>query len=304
MLPGPFEVGGTTVPYLSVLRGGLLPTKSYWSYSLDGLNYGIVNSRFLDTATNPAETAPVDVEAWDELDWLQPHELIGVVPLGHANALAERPSIGAFDAESHAPRSILDPATLRWKPFEFPPEGPPQTSVSNCVDLPNWPPCLSSEGRTLADSRGNLHHVSYGEDGIRYWFSSDGGETWSKSVTPLLPGYEAPFKSELSKSVKVSGAHGRAAVVVHAIDSREPVVTQDLVYVFDTRRGHPRLQKVHKVGDGGYSCFVDGQDAELVAEDACDFPSVALLPDGRIVASFTDADHPDPAVAIELPRRR
>lgn len=303
VLPGPFEIAGTTVPYVSVLRGGLLASKSYWSYSLDGLNYGIVDNRFADAVSSAPETAPLQVEEWDELDWIQSHELAGIAPLGHGRALAERPQIGAFDTESHAPRTVLDPATLRWKPLEWPAGGPPQTSVANCVDGTNWPPCFLSEGRTLADSRGNLHHVSYGEEGIRYWFSDDGGATWTKSVTPLLAGYTPPFQAELAKSFKVSGRHGKTVVVVHAIESRDPVVTRDLVYVFDSRSGAPRVKKIHVLGDGGSGCFSGGSDADLQAA-ACDFPSVALLPDGRIVASFTDAAHREPALAIELPRKR
>lgn len=303
VLPGPFDIGGTTVPYVAVLRGGLFTGKSYSAYSLDGLNYALAGSRFADAATTTPATAPIEVEAWDELDWLQSHELMGIAPLGRAKALAERPSVGAFDTESHAPRALLDPATLRWKAVDFGPDGPPQTTPVRCVDPPNWPPCLASEGRTVADSRGNLHHVSYGPDGIRYWFSGDGGATWEKTVTPLLDGYTPPFKSELSKSFKVSGAHGKTVVAVHAIASREPVVTQDLVYVYRFDRGVPRVHRIHALGDGDYGCLVEGTDAEQVSEGVCDFPSVALLPDGRIVASFTDAAHREPAVAIELGRR-
>lgn len=303
VLPGPFTVGNETVPYISVLRGGLLLGKSYWTYSLDGLNYGLVNARFLDGMTNLPLSEPLDVERWSELDWIQSHDLIGVTPLGHAKVMSERPSIGAFDTETHAPRSVLDPTTLRWKPYEFPDDGPPQTTVANCVDAVEYPDCFASEGRTLADSRGNLHHVVYSDNGaILYWFSSDGGKTWNRVDTPLLDGYEAPFNAGLDKSFKVSGAHHKTAVVVHVIKSRDPLVTQDLVYEFSFRSGSPRVTRIHVLGSGGYSCFPDGTAADLTAEGACDFPSITFLRGGRIAVSFTDAAHREPAIAIELPR--
>lgn len=304
VVPGPLNVGGTMVPYISVLRGGVLLTKSYWSYSLDGLNYDLVNSRLLDSVTSRVNREPLQVDKWDELDWLQSHDLIGIAPLGRGQALAERPSIGAFDTESHAPRGIFDAATLRWRPHEFDVGGPPQTSVSNCVDGVAYPPCMASEGRTLADSRGNLHHISYGDDGvIGYWFSRDGGATWDKTTTPLLEGFSAPFNAELSKSFKVSGKHYTTALVVHAIDSEEPLVTQDLVYVFSFRNGLPRVRRIYALGNGDYSCFPGGTNARLVAEGACDFPSITFVRSGRIAASFTDSDHREPAIAIQLPRR-
>ena len=303
VLPGPFEIADQVVPYISVLRGGLLLSKSYWAYSTDGLNYTLANSRLADALSTLPETEPLAVEKWSELDWIQSHDMIGIAPLGRSRALAERPSIGAFDTESHAPRTILDPTTLRWVPYEFGAEGPPQTSVSNCIDGTNNPPCMASEGRTLADARGNLHHISYGDDGvITYWFSRDGGKTWDKTTTPLLKGYTAPFNAELSKSFKVSGAHQTTAVVVHAIQSEEPLVTQDLVYIYSFRAGTPRVQKIHVLGDGDFSCFVGGTSATMTAEAACDFPSITFVDGGRIAVSFTDAAHPEPAIALQLPR--
>jgi hypothetical protein len=110
-------------------------------------------------------------------------------------------------------------------------------------------------------------------------------------------------QAELAKSFKVSGMHSRTVVVVRAIETREPLVTRDLVYVFTFRKGLPRVQKIHALGGGAFSCFTGGVDAGVEAGTACAFPSVALLPDGRIVASFTDEVHREPAVAIELPTR-
>ena len=304
VLPGPFEIANQTVPYISVLRGGILFGKSYWTYSLDGLNYGLVNARFVDGMASVPVTEPLEVDRWPELDWIQSHDLIGVTPLGRGKALAEKPSVGVWETEAHAPRTILDPTTLRWTRYDFSPEGPPPSTIVNCVDEIEWPDCLASEGRTLADSRGNLHHVvfSWEENSILYWFSSDGGATWRKVKTPLLDGYEAPFNAGLDKTFRVSGAHHKTAVVVHTIKSRDPLVTQDLVYEFSFRKGPPRVKRIHVLGDGGYSCFPDSTAADLTAEGACDFPSVTFLRGGRLAVSFTDAAHREPAIAIELPR--
>ena len=305
VLPGPFQIGGTTVPYVAALRGGLLLTKSYWAYSFDGLNYSVPNSRFIDALTSLPESAPLQVERWGELDWIQSHELVGIAPLGRGRALAERPSIGAFDSESHAPRTVLDPATLRWRPYEFGESGPPQTSVANCVEGTNYSPCMTSEGRTLADARGNLHHVAFGEAGITYWFSRDGGATWTKSVTPLMDGYTAPSNGNLNRSFKVSGRHRIAAVVVHALKSEDPLVTQDLVYVFSFEHGPPRVERIHALGNADFSCLVGGVGlgGGTQPDGICDFPSITFVDGGRIAVSFTDAAHPEPAVAIQLAGR-
>lgn len=305
VLPGPFEIAGMTVPYVSVLRGGFFSTKSYWTYSLDGLNYDLANSRFADTATGLGSSGPLDVEPWAELDWIQPHELIGLAPYGPSKVLAERPSIGAFDTESHAPRSILDPSTFRWRAHEFPKDGPQQTTATECAETVSFS-CLASEGRTLGDSKGNLHHVSLQKDRLVYLFSRDGGETWSSSETPLLDGYSVQkSNSELYKSVKVSGAENTSVVVVHAIKSQDPLTTKDLVYRFSFRGGHPKVNKIHVLGRGDFSCLVGGVSVSGGKPQAsCDFPSITLLEGGRFAVSFTDATHREPAVAIELESRR
>lgn len=304
VLPGPFQIANETVPYISVLRGGLLAGKGYWTYSLDGLNYGLVNARFVDGMTSLPRTEPLEVEKWSDLDWIQSHDLIGITPLGHGKAMSERPSMGAWDTETHAPRSILDPTTLRWTAYDFSEDGPPKTTVANCADEVEYPDCMESEGRTLADSRGNLHHIVFSFKGhsIVYWFSSDGGEKWHKMVFPLLEGYEAPFNAGLDKSFRVSGARNKTAVVVHAIKSKDPLVTRDLVYEFSFAKGLPRVQKIHVLGSGDYSCFPDFTAADLTAEYSCDFPSITFMPGGRLAVSFTDSKNVEPAIAIELPR--
>ena len=58
------------------------------------------------------------------------------------------------------------------------------------------------------------------------------------------------------------------------------------------------------MGKGGYGCLPGGVDVDgALAEGVCDFPSVTFLSDGRVAASFTDAQHREPAIAIELPPR-
>lgn len=300
VLPGPFQIAGQSVPYVTAARAGVFATKSYWTYSLDGLNYVLPNSRFMDAASNTSSSGSLPIEPWRELDWIQSHDLVGIAPLGEGSALAERPSIGAFDTEAHTPRTVLDPSTLRWRSHDFGDEGPPTTGASHCVDGANSPPCLTSEGRTLADSRGWLHHVSYGEEGITYWFSSDGGKTWGQTVTQLLDGYSVPNNANLMKSFKVSGAHNKTAVAVHAFTDRKAMKTQDLVYIFRIKRGRPQVHEIYVLGEPGHGCLPGGIAGVGGGGDACDFPSITFVRGGRIAVSFTDLLHKDSTVAVQL----
>lgn len=292
VLPGPFTIGPLEVPYVSVIRGGFFLSKTPWYYSFDGLNYAVPNSRAADAATGSSSEA-LRIEPWEELDWVQPHELNAITPFGRGHALAEKPSLGAFDLDATAPRTILDPGTLRWSAYSFPGSGPEQGQVTD----------LAARGRTLVDSTGLLHHTSMRDAAIVYKTSADGGATWATRTFPLLPGYgvtNGGAGRESAKSFKVNGAAATAAVVVHAIKQMEPLVTQDLVYRFSLRDGLPRLKRIYALGAADFGCRPGGLATTTAPDGNCDFPSVVLLPGGRIAASFTDAAHPEPSIAVQL----
>lgn len=309
IVPGPFTISGSQVPYISVLRGGFYFSKSPWFYSLDGLNYSLPTNKLATSlATTPAApTEPLETEKWDELDWIQSYEQIGISPYGRGKAIADRPSfvgLGRSDPTGHAPRSIFDPTTLQWHAYEYPAGGPPPNGPK-----PDDPLLIEDIGRTVADSAGNLHHVLATESSIKYMLSGDGGKTWTTRDIPLLPGYRIDGPTGYWRTFKASGSEATSMLVVHAVkqDPNEtvdaedaPLATRELVYRFSFRDGVPKVTKVHVLGEGGFGCLFVGSASSRLVDGICDFPSAALLPGGRAVVSFTDSAHQQPAVAIEL----
>lgn len=297
VIPGPFTVSGQEVPYLAVMRAGIF-VKSPFIYSLDGLNYFLPGSRVVDQTSSSSRTGPLEIDRSAALDWIQPHELIGLTPYGEGKALAEKPWWGGYGLEDQMPRTIFDAATLRWSRYDFPSaDAPPQQGVvANPTELP-----LGERGRTLVDSDGKLHHISLKEKSFEYLFSRDGGETWTKTKTRLPNGYAVSLPSEAQKSLKASGASDELAVAIHAVAGVKPLVTQDLVYRFSTRGPIPKLKRIHVIGKGGFNCLPDKRAFEGETPDAaCDFPSLTYLPGGRLAVSFTDSAHREPALAIQI----
>lgn len=286
VIPGPFTFGISEVDYISVLRGGSEGIKSPWFFSFDGLNYFVPNSRLFDETTTQPIRGRLLVEPWDELDWLQPHEQIAITPLGRRRALAGRPTFGSIEDAAHltAQFSMFEADTMRWREFEFAGDA-----------LPRY-------GRLLADSRGRLHYVSAASPAhIDYLVSSDGGRSWESTGIDLPAGFKLPesaaYQAHYYTAFQVNGGLGVAALAVHA-QHAETLDTQDYVYKFDVRGAMPKLAKIYLVGAGDDNATSD-RDA---SPEVFDFPSLALLPGGRIAVSFTDAAHKDPAVAVELGR--
>lgn len=294
VIPGPITIGSTTVPYISVMRSGLF-VKSPFVLSFDGLNYFLPSVRDVDQASSVPRKEPLEVDEWAELDWIQPHELLGLTPYGRGKALAEKPWWGTVGLGEHVPRTVFDPSSLRWSRYDFPSDqGPPQNDVLAETGL-------VAQGRTLADSDGNLHHVSLGRRSFDYLLSKDGGSSWTKVTVPLPRGYRVEPPLEIQKSFDVSGKFDRSAVVVHAIESDEPLTTRDLLFKLSTAGAAPRLITMHKMGRPGYGCLLGGAEVDgAAAEGVCDFPSVTFLSDGTVALSFTDPDHREPAIAIEV----
>lgn len=267
VIPGPITVGGVTAPYVSVLKGGW-PSKEIWYYSLDGLNYLVPSSTSLASLANfPTEqwlSLPSDARA----DWVQPHTLSGVTPLAGAGAMAARvdhPHLGC-------PWRITG-SDLRW----------------SCFSLPSGP---LPPGRLLVDSVGRLHvaNVTFAST-IDYRVSTDGGQTWSGTTVSLPADHTVE-----SWDVKTNAALGLTVVAVHA-HRATPDTDQDLVFKFSAGTLPPFPVRIYLLGNGDKN-FGDALNAEGV--ERFDFTSVAILPSGKIAASFVDASHVAAALAIEL----
>lgn len=219
----------------------------------------------------------LDVPQWRELDWLQSHEQAGIVPLEKGRALGVLPSIPDVFDETADPMTIFDPETLKWSSFTFPNES---------FDGPTY------GGRFAVDSRGWLHYVHVDRQ-VVYRMSSDGGRHWSTAAMDLPEGFS--MHGSYYVSLKTNGAWGMSVVAVHAQGPTGDA--QDLVYRFDTDGSTPRLQRIYFVGLGDLDT---GAGLTSTASERFDFPTVTLLPGGRIAVSFGDSLHRDPAIAVEL----
>lgn len=265
VVPGPFQIGGTTVPYITYMLGGWPQKTTY--LSTDGLNYvpatsptqpvGTPKSQYLTVTADPAT------------DWLQPLTVPAIAPLAGGGALAWQP--GSGDVIS---LYILQPPSTTWSPFTFP--GAP-----------------ALKGRLLADSAGRLHNVSITTRSVHYQVSPDGGKTWSSSTLPLPDGYEAVSPAfDRFWDFKTNASLNMAAVSLYARDAATGK-DQNLVMVVSTPGGKPQLDKVLLAGKGDKS-----YGTGLGAADRLDFITVAILPDGRIATTFMDSESSTPVVAI------
>jgi hypothetical protein len=165
------------------------------------------------------------------------------------------------------------------------------TTTWECVQLP-WVP----KGVVRQDSRGWLTQVEQtANNELELSTSRDGGRSW-KRMTLTTPG-EQPFASSDFFDVKVNGKLGQAVVATRVNDKRTKV-GQDLVWRVDVSKAQPRLLKTYAVGRGD---LATGIGVVSALSDRFDFPSVALLPNGRIVASFDDKSTPKAQVRDTVP---
>jgi len=151
------------------------------------------------------------------------------------------------------------------------------------------------------DSRGYLAELySAGPGALTLATSRDGGLHWS-STTLRAP---AGTGSKLEMDNVVVNGRLRQAVVNARFD--DPAGHgQDMVFRVSTARAKPRLLKTYLVGKGD---IVTASGVGNSAGYRFDYPSVALLPNGRIAVSFDDstciqpslrdATHRSPEVAI------
>lgn len=273
VVPGPFELpGGDTAPYLSLIEG-----KGWMSASFDGLTY-VRPSTIHTPLPSVLDPGKIRTSADTMFDWIQPQQGIGpeaaaVTTLDHQLGYNAGEEIDSPCASARG--QVLGP-DLVWR----------------C--LPDAPP-----GQTVfAGSQGNLHSFSVDEDppgDLVYRVSTDAGSSWAKETVAL----NASWDSIWAWDVKVNAASDVAAVAlqIQHKDETSPVPFVEtsagreatIVYVFTGVTGSPALSEILKLGKGTGS-----QDARF------DFPSLAILPQGRIATSFVGQGHETPAVAIQL----
>lgn len=270
---GPFSVGGTTVPYVTVMKGGWPENDAALYVSLDGLTYELASSRVLDSAANGSVERYLDVPADGDLDWTQPHTMGRFTPLGGGTALS------ADSLGSTCDRTLLT-------------GGPAHDVQWSCFDTPTGLP----PGRLLADSRGHLHQVRFAaDDRFVYRYSADGGRNWRRFDQQLPGNYE--LREEMLFDFKANGELATTAVAVHATDPAAEV-DQDMVFRFTgVEPGADPDREILLVGKADESYVVG-----VSTEERFDFTTLALLPDGRVAVSFADGDYENPRVAVELPQ--
>ena len=267
-VPGPFEIDGEKVPYVSFIKGAW-PSKEAWFYSTDGINYDRVSSKFLDMTLSNSQggKTSLDVVGRPDSDWIQPNTNGGITPLGGGSALAS-PDVPFSDGDW----AVLDPKTLKWEPFT--PKG-------------------GARGRYQVDSSGTLHNVIPKRDHFVYRWSRDGHRTWN-SIKVELPGKHVIEEIDFRANKTV----GVAAVALHAHEAKTGM-DRDMLFKLDISSGRPRLWRFYEVGRGD----VNGSSG-VGAAVRFDFETLTILPDGRVAMSFYDtttarAGGVQPAMAIE-----
>lgn len=267
-VPGPFQIDGKKVPYISFIKGAY-PSKEAWFYSTDGINYDRVSSKFLDQtlSTSQGGVATVKTVGTPDSDWIQPNTNGGITPLGGGSAIAS-PDVPF----SNGDWAVLNPKTLKWETFV--PRG-------------------GAKGLYQVDSAGTLHNVVGDRDSFIYRVSRDGARTWTTTEVPLPKGHvieEIDFRANRAVGVAAVGIHG------HDQGSGND---KDMLFKFDITGSKPRYTRFHEVGLGN----VNGASG-VGASVRFDFETLTILPDGRVVMSFYDKTtalngRVRPAMAIE-----
>lgn len=278
VVPGPFEVDGQEVPYVTYVDG--YPHTGTLLYSTDGLTYARASSPYVDSELEQPVKGWIPTTKSAEFDWIQPNTNSPIIPLGGGRALAPPDSFGTG-------WSILNPKTLRWAPFSLP----------NGDEL---------DGRYLVDSKGRVHNMQNSGTQFTYRISGNGGRSWKQTVVPLPKGLTSTGGMQFD--FRVNARLGMAAVVLHADDSQTST-DKDIAYVLDISGGAARVERLYEIGLGDVNASSGlGQNIRL------DFQTIAILPDGRIATSFLDTttegamhltepagiNRMGPALAVEL----
>lgn len=274
VVPGPFDrPGGDPVPYVSVVKA-----TGWMSASLDGLTY--VRPSTIH-APVPSEIDPgmVHTSADPIFDWIQPQQEIGPDPA----------AVTALDRR------------LGYSPGDEPGTPCPSAQAGQVLGPDLAWSCLPRslpEGTLMAGSEGNLHSFSVPDEtpgDLVYRVSSDEGSSWTKETVPLAASWDSIWAWDVNvnagsdiAAVTLQVQHKEGEFPVPFVETnagREAV----LVYTFTNVTGDPELTEILQLGH------------ELAHTDArFDFPSLAILPGGRIAASFVAEEHGEPAVAIQV----
>jgi hypothetical protein len=261
VLPGPFTIDGITVPYLTFLKGGV--PKELWFYSLDGLSYVLVTSKFIEQLGNDSRRTLTPAAPNTEFDPIQPNTNGGMFPVSAVRMLAS----GDLDSNW----SLFDSTERSW---------------TDVIQADGTAP----RGRYAVDSAGRLHNVIPQGAQFIYRWSSDGGKTW-RSVNGKLP--ENWIIEQLD--FRANKYAGVAAVMIRAQDTVSGN-DGDLVYKIGIKDAQPKLLRRYQVGLADIN-----STAGLGSEVRMDFQTLAIFNDGRLAVSFLDSTTElQPAVAVEL----
>jgi hypothetical protein len=265
---GPFTVNGVTSAYATVVHGGANNKDVSTLLSTDGTTY-VPTTPARDAASAPPVPFRIPVVRNADADQWQPSPFAYSLPLNAGGLLIVRNPDDGFSCQAVR----LDQASGRWQ----------------CVTLP-----FEVTGTVRQDSRGwltMLTEASYGEgSAFRLSVSTDGGHRW-RSVLLRAP-RGGRFEGSFHYDVVTNGRLGQAAVVSRFLDEKGH--GQDLVWRVDISGPQPRVARVYELGRGDVVA-PGGADFSKAADavDRVDFPTVALLPDGRIAASVTDSTTPN-----------
>lgn len=263
VLPGPFAIDSMTVPYLSFIKGGV--PKEFWYYSLDGLTYALVTSKFLEQLGDDARRTLGAAAPNPEYDQMQANSNGGMFASG-ANRL-----LASGDVTSDW--SVFDGVEQSWTGVVHGDGSAPQ-------------------GRYVVDSAGRLHDVVPQGSQFLYRWSSDGGRTW-RSSSVRLPEYLVIEQIDF-RANKYAGV---GAVMIRAQDTTPNTDRDvDLVYKLGIKDKEPKVLRQYRIGLGDKNATAGlGNDLRM------DFQTVAIYDDGKVAVSFLDSTTGgDPAVAIEL----
>jgi hypothetical protein len=261
---GPFSDGaGGTVPYITLVRGGTA-TKAVELIATDGMSYTTPTWPNVDVQQGPEPRLfRIPVTKDPDADYWQPNPGTYTLPLNAGGVLL----LNNGEDDLGAPAAWLNPSSLKWERVRL---------------------AFPVTGTLRQDSRGWLTQVTRKGNDLTLALSRDGGVHWS-STALTLPSIVTRIESNGGFfDVKVNGKLG-LAVVSTRVDNRDGR-GQDVVWRVDIRQAKPKVLKVYAVGLGNAPTEI-GLIAGLAA-DRFDFPSVALLPDGRIAMSFQDATTP------------
>jgi hypothetical protein len=273
LVPGPFDIGGEKIPYVTFVDG--YPHRGTFLYSTDGLTYVETSNPFIDREFESATKGWLKTKPNPNMDWFLPNSESPITPLGGGSAIA---APGPFTSSW----SVLDPKTQTWSAMELP-DG------------------QELDGRLLVDSKGRIHNLLGQGTSIEYRISGDGGRSW-KSVVIELP--EGKTVSQID--FRVSTRAGIAAVATHAGTATGD---QDLLYKIDVSGSKPRLLQMYEIGLGDTNSAAGvGQDIRMDFQTVAIFPDgrVALsFLDSTTgpVFHLQEPINPDrlgPALAIEI----